>query len=230
MSMRRLTITIAALGILAASAASADDEGIDTGFVFDMIGMQYCDAPPSDLTVAEVEKDLEKNREQLPLSAKMTGFMAGDRVGTSYFGTRDGDTSFTAMTSIIGPVEGVGYRTLCLAMIHLGAPSAKAGTYGIVGADGFKDASEGDLLVVGRIVTLTVTETPKRYRTTTVGDVRITGGSFTLKSVEKDRYDAEFTLKGTVEMREGGTATDFTVDATTWGIREIKKVPSVTTR
>jgi hypothetical protein len=141
----------ASLGALA-NPASADDS-ISTGFVFEMLGLKHCEILPDDVPAQAIEQSLAESAAAglIPLNAAMAGFMSGDRMGMTLFGTRAEETSLTTVSSIWGPIEGLGYRTLCLAMIQLGDQPVVPGTFRIVGSQGMATANSGDVLAVATI-------------------------------------------------------------------------------
>lgn len=228
-----LALALATVSPLAAQAA--EDPPISAAFVFDFMGSQSCEPVPPGMPDEAVDAVLAQAvaGNDAPLRADMEGFMQGERIGVSVFGTRTEHAGFAVVSSVLGPHPSGGHASLCLAMIQLGDVPVRPATYPVVGAAGLETASPGDVLVVGWVVRLESTGRQGDngrdiYRLASLGEAQVAGGSFTLVSVDGDRMEARVELTGEVHAQDGSGATAFSMDASSWGERGLDSIPSLT--
>lgn len=217
------------------SAQGADEAPISAGFVFDFIGSQHCEPVPPGMADAEVEAVFAQaiEADAAPLRGRMEGFMEGERIGVSVFGTRTDDAGLAVVSSVMGPVPSGGHATLCLAMIQLGDVPVVPDTYAVVGASGLDAAAPGDVLVVGWVVRLEPTgrqgdQGRDIYRLASLGEAQVAGGSFTLVSADSERFEARLEIHGDIQVADGTNTIAFALDATSWGERGLDRIPSLT--
>jgi len=229
-----------ALALLLAAAApcpvqAEDDAATPAGLVFDLMGSRACETVPPDMPDDAIEAAYAQlgQDEATPLRGRMQGFMAGERIGVSVFGTRTDDAGLAVVSSVMGPHPAGGHATLCLAMIQLGEVPVVPAEYAVVGAAGLDAASPGDMLVVGWVVKLEPTgrkgdEGKDIYRLAKLGEASVSGGSFTLVSAGAERFEARMEIRGQVQAADGSDPVDFSLEATSWGERGLDRIPALT--
>ena len=134
----------------------AADQAMSAGIVFEGMGSDYCEPVPPGMADEEVEAVYAQAIEDdaASLRGHMQGFMEGERIGVSVFGTRTPDAGLAVVSSVMGPLPAGGHASMCLVMIQLGDVPAAPGTYDVTGIPGLDAATPGDVLVVGRVLQL----------------------------------------------------------------------------
>ena len=218
----------------------AANEAMETGFVFELFGLEQCEALPPELTVEQIEAAFgdtaaieEARAAGIPmLTGEMSGFMAGARIGSTYFGTRAGDSGLGAVSSVWGPLPTGNYATFCLALVQLGEQPLATGRYELVGHQDLEAASTGDLLAAVSIVVMEDTGRQSEsgrsvYRIVPVGEGVVTGGSFELRAVNPDTMSAGLRIEGAVQLEDDDRTHPFVLSAETLGERTLSHVPTL---
>ena len=224
-----------ALATAATGNVQAAEGGLSSGLLFDSLGSGFCEPVPPGIGDEQAEAFYAQAiaSDESPLRGRMQGFMEGERIGVSVFGTRSGSDGLAVVSSVMGPHPAGGHATLCLAMVQLGDVAAVPGTYAVVGAEGLDAAAPGDVLAVGWVVRLEATGRKGDggrdvYRLARLGEVQVSDGSFTLLSIDGEQLEARMEIRGDVLAAEGAAATGFSLEARTQGDIGLEGIPSIT--
>jgi hypothetical protein len=226
-------LLIAAL-FLPVMPAMADELPLDARTIFEMIGIRYCEPVPSHMPEEDLNNGIaamQAEGEPL-LEGVLGGFMDGRRGGISQFGTRSDRAGFAAVHSIWGARDDGSLATLCLATIQIGDHTAGPGSFRTIGLGELDEASEGDVLVVGVIVTLTPTGRVSErgldvLSQQTIGELQLGGGVFEISSIGEDAFEGRLKIDGLIRLDEADQDLAFALEAETIGMQTLQRVPTL---
>lgn len=225
---------LTALLFLHVAPAMAEELPLDARTIVEMIGVRYCEPVPSHMPEDELNKGIAAMQaEGEPmLEGVLGGFMDGPRGGISQFGTRSDRVGFTAVHSIWGARDDGSLATLCLATIQIGDQPAVPGNFRVVDLGKLDEAVEGDVLVVGVIITLTPTGRVSErgldvYSQQTIGELRLSDGVFELSSIGDEEFEGRLKVDGLIRLDDDDRDLSFAIEAETRGIQTLQRVPSL---